>query len=468
MGSVIPFVNPDDLSLADCGIEQSLLGEILMWPDQISAIPATFAPEHYAFEHHDDIHRAILAVAQTGRPDSFSVMNAIRGIGVEAGYIAGLMSAALHRNSIPTHADTITDLWRRREMVRVAKDVTERAYSAGLDMPASSIITQAMGELDALATTAVNHQTMFGIDEAARTAIEAAERMAAGGASGPRTGFTGVDAALGPLEDGAMYVLAGRPGMGKTALAVEFALNMALAGYKILYDSLEMQASQIGRRVLSRLSGVPLHILKSGRWNTRDAEAIVAAQRRLKGVPLVIDQQSGISTAMVALKARSAKRRMGGIDCILVDHMHILETDAQAERNGATRAVEKVSKDLKKLAGDMHVPVIALAQLNRGVEGRDDKRPGMADLRQAGAIEQDAEAVMLLYRGEYYLPKSEPEHGIGQSLEKHQRAVDDYHAAKQRLAGKAELIMPKIRDGEPTTVQLRFDGVRTAFEDPQS
>jgi replicative DNA helicase len=216
---------------------------------------------------------------------------------------------------------------------------------------------------------------------------------------------------------------------------------------------------------LAFLSGVPLHVVRSGKWSIQDAEAIVRAKSRLQNVPLVIDQQAGISTAIIALKARAAKRRLGGLDCLFLDHMHIVATDAQAERNGAARAVEKVSGDLKRLAVDMQIPVVALAQLNRGVEGREDKRPAMSDLRQSGAIEQDAEAVMLLYRGEYYLAKSEPERGPQQTSALHEKAVTEWRDAKERLAGKAELIIPKLRDGEPCSVQLRFDGARTAFED---
>jgi len=456
---------PDAPPLADLGIERALLGSLIARPDKISALPSNFAPEHYAFEHHPEIHRAIIALAQTGKPDSYSVMNALRGIGIESGYIGGLVGAMVAPGAVETQAETITDLWRRREMVRVAKELSDRANHAGHELPASIVLTEAMGALDALASTAINQKTMFGIDEAAQFAIEAAERAASGDHLGLSTGFRSIDAALGALEPGAFYVLAGRPGMGKTALAVQVALNMSLSGHKVLYDSLEMQASQIGRRVLAFLSRVPLHVIRSGKWSARDAEALVRAKSRLQDVPLVIDQQAGISTAMIALKARSAKRRLGGLDCLILDHMHIVATDAQAERNGATRAVEKVSGDLKRLAVEMQIPIIALAQLNRGVEGRDDKRPGMADLRQSGAIEQDAEAVMLLYRAEYYLPKSEPEQLAAQTAGAHQKAVSEWHDAKERLAGKAELIIPKMRDGEPCSVALRFDGARTAFED---
>jgi replicative DNA helicase len=461
------LLSPEPQPLANSALEQSLLGTLLVRPDKISDLPPGFAPEHYAFEHHPQIHRAILAVAQSGTPSSFAVMNALRGEGIEPAYIAGLMNCMVGPNGVKTQAETITDLWRRREMVRVAKELTDRAYESGREMPAAAILTEAMGELDALASTAINRQTMFGIDEAAQAAVEAAQRAAAGVVTGIGTGFASIDHAIGSLEPGALYVLAGRPGMGKTALAVQIALNMALAGRRVLYDSLEMQASQIGRRALSFMAHVPLHALKHGRWNAHDAESIVAAQRRLTGVPLMIDQQSGVNTAMVALKARSAKRTLGGLDAIFVDHMHIIATDAQAERNGAARAVEKVSNDLKRLGGDMGVPVIALAQLSRGVEGREDKRPGMADLRQSGAIEQDAEAIMLLYRGEYYLPKSEPEQGPTQSEGAYSKAVAEWRDAKERLAGKAEIIIPKNRDGEPCTVTMKFDGPRTAFEDAQ-
>ena len=168
--------------------------------------------------------------------------------------------------------------------------------------------------------------------------------------------------------------------------------------------------------------------------------------------------------AMIALRARGFKRRHG-LGLLVVDHLHIVATDAATTRMGATWAVGQVSNGLKRLAKELEIPVLALAQLNRGVEGREDKRPTMGDLRQAGDIEQDAEAIMLLYRAEYYLPKSPPERTEKMSAMQYEAATAAYYDARERLAGKAEVICDKVRDGSPATVPLLFDGARTCFRE---
>lgn len=468
MSETIPFFVPDSTApeLSDIKAEQALLGTILHNTDRITKLPAGFMPEHLASPAHQEIMRAMLALSASGTPSISTIIQYLRGSGIGADYLAALLRSMIAPNLLSSHVATVVDLWRRREMLRIADEMAASARSGNRDSDATVASAIAMSELDALSISAVQQQTMYGIDEAVQAAVDAGQRAASGVVTGIATGFRGLDEVLGALEPGALYVMAGRPGMGKTALAVQVALNMAMSGRRVLYDSLEMQAAQIGRRALAFMSGIPLHTLKHGRWGKNDANSIVEAQRRLSGVPLAIDQQSGISTAMIALKARTAKRKFGGLDAIFVDHMHIVATDSQAERNGAARAVEKVSNDLKKLAGDMGVPVIALAQLSRGTEGREDKRPEMSDLRQSGAIEQDAEAIMLLYRGEYYL-KSEPQRSGTQSITAHEKAVSEWRDAKDRLAGIAEIIIPKNRDGSPGSVQMRFDGARTAFEDAQ-
>lgn len=456
---------PPPPALVDLQVEQALLGTLIARPDKISDLPPSFIAEHYADEAHAEIHRAIIALAATGSPSSHEIAHALRGSGIELGYIASLLNAMIAPGMAAGHANLITDLWRRREMERISRQMLSDAAHSGMNRSVAAIISEAIGELDRIGNSTAQVETMFDIDTAAAVAIEFAERLRAGGTAGVRTGFKDVDEALGPLEPGSYNVLAARPGMGKTALAAQIALQAARVGIPTFYDSLEMQAQQIGRRVLSFETGISVGALRRGSWSIHDAEMIAAAQKRLHGVPLVIDQQSGISMQTVALKARQAKRRFKGLGLIIVDHLHIIATDMQAERNGAARAVEKVSNDLKRLAVDMNVPVLALAQLNRGVEAREDKRPGLADLRQSGAIEQDADSISFLYRGEYYLTKTPPEHDPGKSDDQNTKALNTYYAKRETLAGRAEFIISKLRDGEPTTVPLRFNGLTTSFSD---
>lgn len=249
-----------------------------------------------------------------------------------------------------------------------------------------------------------------------------------------------------------------------TALGLQIAVEAARTGAGVCIISLEMQAVQLGRRALAMESGIAQSALKEGRWGQAQDDSLFMAHQRLAGLPLTIEDQGGLNTQMIALKARAAQRKHG-LKLLVIDHLHIVATPQETTRMGATWAVGQVSNALKRLAKDMQIPVLALAQLNRGVEGRDDKRPTMSDLRQSGDIEQDAEAIMLLYRPEYYLGKSPPEQGDKQTAVQHEQAVNAWHDAKERLAGKAEVIFEKVRDGEPCTVQMTFDGARTCFRE---
>jgi len=467
MPDVIPMFmesEHDDLTRVD--IEQSLLGEMIFWPAVLERLPGTLSDAHFTHPWHQEIFRAIKAIAATGTVDLIALTQALRGGPVTNVYLADLTKAALAPASAPAHASAVIDLWRRREMVRISNDMAAKARAGSEYSDPTSAALIAMSELDALSLAAAQQQTMFGLAEAADEALARARDAAAGKVTGVTTGYRSLDAAMGNLEPGCLYILAGRPGMGKTALALGMALNMSKAGARVFYDSLEMQSAQLGRRAMALVSGVPHFVIKRGIYSEREFQAISRARASFSGLHLEIDQQAGINMAMVALKARTAKRKMGGLDAIFVDHMHIVAPESSDERNGATWAVKKVSNALKKLAVDMDVPVVALAQLNRGLEGKEDKRPGMSDLRQSGDIEQDADGIMFVYRGEYYL-KSEPERTPLQSASAHQKALDDWHEAKSRLAGKAEIIIAKLREGEPGSVHMTFDGARTAFGDAE-
>lgn len=445
--------------------EQELLGTLLADPGRLERIPAAFSPDHFHYGQHAEIYKAMVALSSSGVPSSFAVMNLLRNSGIEPEYMASLLSVKNAPAALVSLALTVTDLWRRRELSRISGDLARHARANAADRDPAWIAADIMSQLDSVVSATKQQETMFDIHQASEAAIEAAERTAKGISSGTFLGFRDLDQAIGSLDAGAVYVIAGRPGMGKTALALQSALSMSLAGRRVLYDSLEMQAAQIGRRAISLLAELPNRLIKGGNWTTDVAERIVAAQKQLYGVPLLIDQQAGVNTAVIGLKARAAARRLGGLDCIFVDHMHIVTPDDLSARQGPTHALEKISGDLKRLAVEMQCPVIALAQLNRGVESREDKRPTMADLRQSGAIEQDAEAIIMLYRGEYYLPKTPPEPEPRNTATRNQELLDNYYAAQAQLHGKAEAIIAKLRDDEPCTIPMLFNGAYTRFGD---
>jgi len=232
-----------------------------------------------------------------------------------------------------------------------------------------------------------------------------------------------------------------------------------------LLISLEMSSRELGRRVLATAAEVPVTAMKYGRINADQASRLVVARRELRGLPLKIDDAAGLTAAQIAGRARSLKRK--GLGLVVIDHLHIVRPDDLDSKQGATWAVGRISGAMKRLAKDCGVPVLLLAQLNRGVEGRDDKRPGLGDLRQAGDIEQDADAVGFVYRPEYYLG-SEPEPREGEARSKLDERRLAWCDRKAEVAGQAELIWAKIRDGETGTDQLRFDGPTTTFREPSN
>ena len=448
--------------------EQSLLGALLTKPDLLRAVPGGFSPDHYADPWHADIHRAVIELGQPGVPAALAVMQAlaINDRDMRA-YIPSLLTAAISflPSAVRQYADLVTDMHRRRGIVALADDMRAGAFASIGDGTADSTIARALTGLDELTSRHAGGSPSVSMDDAMDAALARADEAAKrGGPAGLPTGFNAVDEMLGGLEDGTLTVLAGRPGMGKSGLGWQWAVHVASLGIGVLAVSLEMSAAELGRRALSSVSGVPVWTMKRGK-HAQHAARLIAARKRLHGMPLTIEDGGGLTAAMIGLKARAAHRKHG-LGLIMVDHLHIVRPDDQDSRNGATWAVGKVSGAMKRLAKEFGCPVLLLAQLNRGVEGRDDKRPGLGDLRQSGDIEQDADAVAFIYRAEYYMGK-EPEKIPGENDEKFSTRLTQFRRLKDEVAGKADLIFAKVRDGAPGTVPLLFHGETTSFSEPE-
>jgi replicative DNA helicase len=460
------MIEPDATQLVNAQLEQSLLGALLAEVRLVEHIPAELHAEHFAVDGHGTIYDAIIATAQRQRSGAVALVVG-NAIGADAGghkYVGELVAAAVGftPDIIRNYTGAVIDLARRRHMLEVID--AARADIARPDHPIGAALAPLLDAADAPTTlSGAGRSIMIGeaIDDALRAADDAAKRE---GPTGVSTGFPSVDRALGGLEAGALVVLGGRPSMGKSALGWQFAIAAARQGVGVLAVSLEMSARELGRRALSVAAGVPIGRLKRGE-HAGDMAKVIAARKELYGLPIWIEDGGGLTAATIRLRARAAHRRHG-IGLIVVDHLHIVAPDAADARNGATWAVGRISGAMKRLAKELQVPVLLLAQLNRGVEGREDKRPTLADLRQAGEIEQDADVVALLYRHEYYLSRTPPEQQGGEGAERYSARIRDWHDARERLAGKAELILAKIRDGEPQTVVLRFDGPTASFHEP--
>jgi len=463
---VLPFHPQHDARLVNQNVECSLLGMLLGNPKLLSALPATFASDHYAVAGHADIHRAIVEVGRPGAPALLPVANLIAAGDRELReHLVGCLQSAVGfmPSTVAQYADILTDLHRRRGIVTLANEMRAGAYEQVADTTADAAVARALTGLDELVTQHGDGRACVSLADAADAAMRHADDVAAGRVAGLSTGMPSVDDRLGRLESGQVIVLAGRPGMGKSALGLQWAVHAARQGAGVLAISLEMSAVELGRRALAVASGVPLAAMKRGA-HAYHATALVQARREMQGLPFTIEDGGGLTAPMIALKARAAQRRHG-VGLILVDHLHIVRPDAGDSRNGGTWATGQFSNAMKRLAKEFGCPMLLLAQLNRGPEGRDDHRPGLADLRHAGDIEQDADAVSFVYRAEYYM-RGQPEKLPGETEEKFANRKTGLERDREHARGKAELIVAKVRDGEPGTVPLLFSGATTSFSEP--
>lgn len=453
-------------ALADPHAEQMLLAALLVRPEKLDDLPADFSPAHYADPLHRDIHEVIVADGRADRYVASRLMQTVYNADPDTrAYISQLVGGLAGTGSslIRDCAGTITGLWARRRLVEIGETMADRARTEPLaTAPAPAIVAAAASELDEIAKGAANVRKGCSLREAVDEAIRLGERARAGDAGGIATGFYAIDRMIGPMEGGAVYYLAGRPGMGKSALALQIALRMSAANLPVLYVSLEMQARQLGMRALAVASAVNAETIHRGEWTSAQADRLVQARNRMAEMPLRFEDQGEQNCAMIGVRARAMLRSMG-LAAIVVDHIHLIDAGPDAGRN-PTWAVGRVSAGIKAIAKDLDVPILALAQLKR-IEGREDKRPTMEDLRQSGSIEQDAEVIMFLYRPEYYLPLSAPDRKNGETMDQHEARVAEWQGLREAQAGKAELIIPKNRNGVPGMIPLRFDADRTAFAD---
>jgi replicative DNA helicase len=450
--------------------EQSVLGGLMRNAKSLQQIIGFLQPEHFA----DPVHGRIYAeqrrrILDGGLGDALTLKTwfetdpGSHEVGGTA-YLTQLIVAWVGVGTTEPYARAIHDAWIRRQLIAAGEEVVNNAFDNSC--PAMEIIGRAIGIIESSLGIETDSRA-FSLDQAMDNAISAAEQAAQRrGPAGLSTGFPSIDNQMGGLEDGTLNVLAGRPGMGKSAMGWQWAIAVARAGIGVLVVSLEMSAIELGRRALAALSGVPVWAMKRGMLSNEQAESVVKARQELAGLPLTIEDGSGLTAAMIDLRARSAHRRHG-LGLIMVDHLHIVRPEDADIRLGATWAIGRISGAMKRMAKQHRVPLLLLAQLNRGVEGRDDKRPSLGDLRQAGDIEQDADVVSFVYRPEYYL-KADPERLDGETPEKHFTRVQAHQQRRSDLAGKAELIFAKIRDGSPGTVNLLFRGETTSFMEPVS
>ncbi len=457
--------------------EQQLLGAILSSNDVLDRVDDLVKPEHF----YDPVHAEIFALSskritgglQTDATTLKNFMSDHEGLkalgGVE--YLLRLQLSAIATNAARDYAQLIHDLALRRELIALGKNIADQAQAVRDESSPDDQIVEAEAQLFQLASTGTASKGFQSFLRALTDAVDIANAAynRGGGLAGISTGLADLDKNLGGLHESDLLILAGRPSMGKTSLATNIAFNVAktfkrgpkpdgsdgtISGGVVGFFSLEMSAAQLAQRVLSEAAEVPSELIRKGDLNEQEFQRYLRAAQELEACPLYIDDTPALPISQVAARARRLKRSKLGLDVLIIDYLQLLRGSGKNENR--VNEISEITQGLKAIAKELNIPVIALSQLSRQVESREDKRPQLSDLRESGSIEQDADVVMFVYRGEYYKEREKPGEENLEAMAKWQQDMESLH-------GKAEVIIGKQRHGPVGTVELSFEGRFTRF-----
>jgi replicative DNA helicase len=456
----------------DIEVEQAVLGAVLVDNHRLEPLTTVLKEEEFYDPLHQRIYSTMLKVWEQGRAITTLTLKALMqndpGLAeIGADYLENLKQAAPAIANVRELARIIHDAAIRRELFHIGEDLANNALEVSVDLPPKAIIEGAEKALYRIAENSKYGEGPIDFSESLRRAVENAERAQARGGriSGVTSGFSDIDSLLGGLQPSDLLILAGRPGMGKTSLGTNMSFNAARAymqdieagielprGAPVLFFSLEMAAQQLSARILSEQTEIEMWKIRNGKFSDQEWEKFVLTMQELSTLPLYIDDTGGISIAQIAARARRLKREKN-IGVIVIDYLQLVEPSRRAENR--VQEITEVTKGLKALAKELNVPIIALSQLSRGVDSRDDKRPVLSDLRESGSIEQDADVVMFVYREEYYLKSREPD----PSSADHAKWLEKCERAHRR----AEVLVEKHRHGATNKIDLFFDDRFTRF-----
>ena len=457
--------------------EQSLIGSILFDNKVMEDLPTNFASRHFFDPLHSSIFEACVSLTDNGRlADPVTLKGylkddvSLRDIDIEQ-YLLDLREGTLSLSKAKFYADELRNCYIRRSLIRIGDDLIDRSINPSIEISPDQEISNTeeqlynLAEKDQVNSGPIDFKTVLG--KATNQINEAYQRK--GSLSGVDTGFSGLNRQLGGLNKSDLLVLAGRPAMGKTALATNIGFNAAKNSKEennqsVLIFSLEMSAEQLAQRILAEQSTIDSHKLRNGDISEKEFSDLVSTQNEIMNLPFFIDDTPAISVGQIASRARRLKRT-NGLALIIVDYIQLIQGTKASEAQGRVQEVSSITRGLKSLAKELDVPILALSQLSRAVEQREDKRPILADLRESGSIEQDADVVMFVYREEYYLDKSEPTQRDNENQENFNERFLRWQDRRNLAEGKAEIIISKQRHGPTGIIQVQFEAKYTRFMD---
>jgi len=460
--------------------EQAILAAVLMNNRALESVSDFLLPEHFSHPAHQEIYKLALRQFAAGIPfDIITVKQYLEQQGTLESvggveYLSKLASAGSTVVNVEHYGQIVFDAARRRDLIGLGHDIIDDAYTEDLDKTVSAQIETAEQKLFNLASTGKSERNVVYLADALKSALEEAEiaYKADGKLSGLTTGLDELDKSISGLHHSDLLIIAGRPGMGKTTLAMNIAFNAANAifngransQYKgaIMFFSLEMSNSQLAQRILSSQSKVPASNMRDGHLSDEEMMKMAQYSSALSKLPLVIDDTANMSVAMIKTRARRVARQAGGIALIVIDYLQLMTSPGGKHNDNRVQELSEITRGLKILAKELDVPVIALSQLSRSVEQRDDKRPVLSDLRESGSIEQDADIVMFTYREEYYLKDRSPDQKLSGIAS--ENTMQNWQKRLDNSRNKADIIIAKNRHGKPETVHLSFTGEYYLFD----
>ena len=467
--------------------EQALLGAILVNNAAYQRVAEFLRPEHFADPLHGKLYDSLSRLIERGQVVSAVTLKtyveqdeAIKSVGGAALYLARLAAASVHVIDAAAVGRAVHDLYLRRQLVDLGEQVVIGAFGGDVDETALHQIETAEKKLFELATSGQTEGGFKPFRAALTEATVAAEAAyhRVGQLTGVASGLFQLDQLLGGLHRSDLLILAGRPSMGKTALATNIAFNAARAyreehgedgkpkavdGAVVGFFSLEMSSEQLATRMLAEQAEVPSEKIRKGELISSDFDKVLSVSQELEHLNFFIDDTPALSIAALRTRARRLKRTHG-LGLLVVDYLQLLNPSGKSRQENRVQEVSEITRGLKTLAKELDVPVLALSQLSRAVEQREDKRPQLSDLRESGSIEQDADVVMFVYREEYYLTRSEPSRRAEESDQKFNERHEAWKQRCEQTYGKAEVIVAKQRHGPTGIVRLAFEGQFTKFD----